>query len=102
MTKRSYSTAVCPRGAIYGIPMFDVESSNVGRIGYSPEDRALYVQFRNRATETRDGTFYEYQSVPAAVFDALIAADEDPVESVGSTFHRLVKVAGYRYRKMDI
>lgn len=80
----------------FAIPMIDVDSSNVGRIGYDDDARRLYVQFRNRAEGSRDGATYAYRDVPNAVFEALMQIDEDG-GSVGSAFHRLVKTTGFRF-----
>lgn len=96
MTLKTATIAVCPHDAIWGTPLVDVESSNVGRIGYDAEKHRLYVQFRDRRRDSRDGAIYEYEAVPAEVYDELTSA-----ESVGSAFHRLVKTAGYSYRRIE-
>jgi hypothetical protein len=84
----------------FAVPMVDVSSSNVGRIGYDNDTARLYVQFRNKSERSRNGATYVYRDVPNAVFEALMQADEDADGSVGSTFHRLVKTAGFKYTRI--
>lgn len=82
---------------LFSVDLLDVGSSNVARVGYDDDTRRLYVQFR-RSGE-RDGPTYRYDRVPNDVFEALIQADEDG-GSVGSTFHRLVKTAGFKFVRL--
>lgn len=56
--------------------MEKVESSNVDRIGYDPQNKIAYVLFLNRS-------MYMYLDVPKAEFENLKYAD-----SVGSYFSR--------------
>lgn len=93
-------------GALFGTPMIDVTSSNVGRVGYSfggrPAcDGTLYVQFRDKRANDRNGTIYAYDDVPYAVYTELVAQGDRADGSVGKAFHRLVKSVGYGYRKIS-
>jgi len=83
----------------YAVRMIDVTSSNVGRIGYDAEAERLYVQFRDQAANTRDGTLYAYESVPERVYRRLVAAAATG-ESVGRLFTEKVKKAGFEYRRV--
>lgn len=94
------SVAVCESGAFFGTPMFDVWSSNVGRIGYEEATKRLYVQFRDQRANTRDGAIYAYHDVPQCVYDELMAQGDRADGSVGREFHRLVKSVGYEYRRI--
>lgn len=85
---------------LFAVPLLDVVSSNVGRVGYDDEAERLYVQFRDRRAKTRDGAVYAYERVPNAIFEAIMQADEDADGSVGSTFHRLVKTAGFKFSRV--
>lgn len=78
--------------------MVDVTSSNVSRVGYA--ERELWVQFLDKRGGTRDGSVYVYDDVDEDVYLALLRADAEPEGSVGSVFHRLVKLGGYVYRRM--
>lgn len=93
-------TAFQPAGSPYLVPLIDVESSNVGRIGYEGHAQRLYVQFRDKRADNRDGALYAYEGVPEAVYDTLLDPGEDYSGSVGSAFHHLVKAAGYEYRRI--
>lgn len=69
--------------------MHPVVSSNVKAVGHDPEDRALYVEFR-------DGSRYRYEGVSPEVFRALLRA-----ESKGKFIHaRIAK--RYKFRRMEI
>ena len=105
MTIETQRTDVEPRGArfdraYFGTPMLDVTSSNVGRIGYDEGTRRLYVQFRDKRADSRDGTVYEYEDVPEDVFEELMAQEELDDGSVGTAFHRIVKSVGYGCRRI--
>jgi hypothetical protein len=62
-----------------------VDSSNIEAIGYDGDNLELWVQFLN-------GRTYVYDSVPAHVFDELMASP-----SKGSYFNRIIK-PGYQFR----
>ena len=49
--------------------MYEVESSNIGSIGYDPDNAILVINFKN------GGATYEYYDVPQHVFDELLAAE---------------------------
>lgn len=63
--------------------MIQVESSNIDKIGH--EGTRMRVQFKN-------GSIYEYQNVPAAIFEKIKTAP-----SVGSEFNKLVKTQPQMY-----
>jgi len=65
--------------------MIPVVSSNLAAVGYAQD--TLVVSFRN-------GTVYEYFSVPKPVYEGLLSAS-----SKGQYLHRFVK-GRYRYRKI--
>lgn len=83
-----------------GVELLDVESSNVGRIGYENHLERLWVQFRDPGTDTRDGTVYAYEAVPQRVYDGLVAVSERG-ESVGTALNALVKRGGYEYGRVE-
>jgi hypothetical protein len=70
--------------------MHDVESSNLKAVGYNAATSTLLVEFKNT-------TVYEYADVPLDIFDQLIAA-----ESVGQAFHKLVKIGGFIFKKLEL
>ena len=59
--------------------MTEVTSSNIQSIGYDDEVKSLYVTFKG-------GKTYEYENVPASVYDELSEA-----ESVGKYFNQFIK-----------
>jgi hypothetical protein len=59
--------------------MTEVTSSNILSIGYDDEVKSLYVKFKS-------GKVYEYENVPASVYDELSEA-----ESVGKYFNQMIK-----------
>lgn len=65
--------------------MFTVTSSNIDAIDYSIGDRTMTVKFKG-------GKTYLYRNVEAETFLKILKAD-----SVGSTFHELVKSQPDRY-----
>ena len=65
-----------------------VQSSNLATVAYDEESRQLEIRFHS-------GSVYRYFGVPARVFRGLMHAS-----SHGQFFHRNIKCAGYRYRKM--
>ena len=95
----TYSHAVQPHDRFFGVALYDVESSNIGRIGYDEEVSRLYVQFRDQRAGTRDGAIYEYEGVPHVEFRRLIAANNNG-ESVGCLFNERIKRGGYPFRKV--
>jgi hypothetical protein len=56
-----------------------VQSSNVASVGYDPEEMVLEVEFV-------DGDVYQYDGVPASVYEGLMSAP-----SVGRYLHQMVK-----------
>jgi hypothetical protein len=63
-----------------------VDSSVIAAAGYDPERRALYVVFNT-------GRVYEYQDVPAEIYDGLMAA-----ESKGKFLNeQIIDVFPYRH-----
>lgn len=65
-----------------------VDSSNIAAIGYDAALKTLGVRFHA-------GTEYEYLSVPASIFDGLLAAP-----SAGRYFDQNVRKAGYAFRRV--
>lgn len=49
-------------------PMVKVESSNIAAIGHDPQQRALFVHFKN-------GGMYSYADVPEAVYHRMLGAE---------------------------
>jgi hypothetical protein len=56
-----------------------VDSTSLASVGYSPEHSVLEVEFRN-------GRIYRYFTVPAKVYEQLMAA-----ESKGSFVNRFIR-----------
>lgn len=65
-----------------------VTSSSLASIGYSPTQAALEVEFKH-------GAIYRYLDVPAAIFEAFVAA-----ESKGTFFNQTVKDC-YSYQRVS-
>jgi len=65
-----------------------VESTNIHSIGYDEETQTLRIRFHNTGV-------YDYAKVSASIYTQLMTA-----ESVGSTFHKLVKTGGFSYEKV--
>lgn len=68
------------------VRVYNVESSTIQKIGYSPETETLYVVFSNER-------MYRYDSVPASVVAHVIFAN-----SIGKAFDQFVKKGGYKYK----
>lgn len=68
--------------------MISVSSSNLAAIGYDYDTASLRIQFN------RSGT-YEYQGVPAEVYEGLLAA-----ASKGQFFDLHIKKVGYPFAKL--
>jgi hypothetical protein len=66
-----------------------VTSTNIRHLNYNRNTQRLRVTFTN-------GSVYDYLRVPLNVLEALLEA-----ESVGSTFNRLIKNAGYLYSRVS-
>ena len=66
-----------------------VASSNLQCVGYDETTRTLTIEFRN-------GSVYEYADVPPEVHDELMHA-----ESHGKYFHRQIRNAGYKTRRVQ-
>ncbi len=64
-----------------------VQSSNLASIGYDISTSILEIEFRN-------GSVYQYYSVPAQVHEGLMNAG-----SKGSYFHQNIKNGGYAFSK---
>jgi uncharacterized membrane-anchored protein len=91
--RRAAVTGAIQTDGLFAVEMLAVASSNLAAVGYDDDARRLYVRFRR-------GAAYRYDGVPNAVFEALLQADEDGDGSVGSTFHRLVKTAGFKFIRL--
>jgi hypothetical protein len=65
-----------------------VNSSTVDAIAFDDASSTLGVRFKN-------GTEYEYSTVPESVYRGMLAAS-----SVGRYFDANVKKAGYRFRQV--
>ena len=65
-----------------------VTSSNLAAVGYDEATKTLEVEFKN-------GTIYEYYSVPMSVYAGLMSAP-----SAGKYFNAHVKDAGFRFRQI--
>jgi hypothetical protein len=65
------------------IQMTPVESSRIHAVGYDPNDQILRIQFKRRG---EPGPIYDYDSVPPAVFKAMLGA-----ESIGSFFEAQIR-----------
>jgi hypothetical protein len=71
-----------------------VDSSNLSWISWHPMGRGtLAVQFQN-------GGVYAYSGVPLKTYRELVAAHTGG-ESVGSTFHKQIKLGGFSYAKLS-
>jgi len=69
--------------------MKKVDSSNLSKIGYDPEQELLVVEFVK-------GARYEYKGVPADIYKMLMNAD-----SKGSAFHRFIRSnEKYKYKRV--
>lgn len=64
-------------------------SSNVEAV--AQDDRTLYVRYKG-------GAVYRYSDVSLSALDGLLAAEEDPLGSVGRTLHEVVR--GLSYEKV--
>jgi hypothetical protein len=73
------------------IQLIQVSSSQIEAMGHNEERSILRVKFVK-------GGLYEYQNVSKEVFDSIMSAD-----SVGSTFHKMVKSnpTTYPYTKIS-
>jgi hypothetical protein len=65
-----------------------VSSTNLASVGYDPAAKVLEIEFRS-------GGVYQYDGVPAALYEGLMAAS-----SHGSYFDEFIKKAGYSYRRI--
>lgn len=61
------------------IPLRDVKSSNIAKVGYDEKNQILVVKFLN-------GALYSYQNVPKEIHQALITA-----ESIGGYFTKTIR-----------
>lgn len=48
-------------------PMVTMESSNIAAIGHNPQDKTLFVRFKN-------GGMYSYTDVPETTYHAMLGA----------------------------
>ncbi len=69
-------------------PWISVESSSLTRLKYAVDTMELLVEFKG-------GAQYIYQKIPSDLFLGLMTAD-----SIGSAFHKLVKIQAYPYEKI--
>lgn len=71
-----------------------VDSDNINRIAHSGND--LYVEFKNDRG-------YKYSNVPFEIFQRIMNKEciskSKGRPSYGSTFHKLVKIAGFQYQQ---
>lgn len=76
------------------VNMMNVESSNIRRVGYNPENKRLYIQFKSGAT-------YRYSNVEPKTYAELIGS---VTESIGKAFQSLIKAQAerYPYLKLDL
>ena len=74
------------------VQMINVESSNIRRVGYNPEAKRLYIQFKS-------GTTYRYSNVEPETYATLMGS-----ESIGRGFAALIKAdpERYPYKKLDL
>lgn len=77
-----------------------VQSSNIASIGYNEVKGEMYIRFR-------DGSLYVYYDVPKIVYQQVkqgrlpaAVSDYNP-HSVGGTFWKMVRRAGYPYKKLQ-
>ena len=70
-----------------------VTSSNVLGVHHDPETKDLHVKYKN-------GVIYRYRDVPVEKHSALMAADADPAQSVGSYIHNNIK-GKHSHSKVD-
>jgi hypothetical protein len=69
-----------------------VQSSNISSVGYDPARKVLEVEFRGKGKNR----VYQYQDVPAWIFDDLISGDF----SVGKYHREAVVKGGYRHEEI--
>lgn len=72
------------------ITMTPCESSQISHHGYDPATKTLALTF------VGGGATYHYDDVPQEVYDGLCNA-----ESIGRFFHRAIKPAPFKYRKIQ-
>lgn len=72
------------------IEMFEIESSQISRIGYDAESQTLAIQFKGKGE--KPGSVYHYASFTADDWQAFREA-----ESVGSWFYKNVKPNKEKY-----
>lgn len=72
----------------FGVEMIEVNSSNVGAVGYDYKNQTLYIRFLN-------STVYIYKGVPINEFEGLRKA-----VSIGSYLHRNIKNL-YPYERIE-
>lgn len=70
------------------------DSETINRIAHSGND--LFVEFKNDRG-------YKYSDVPVEIFQRILNKEciskSEGKPSYGSTFNKLVKIAGYRYQQ---
>lgn len=83
--------------------MLSVKSSQLVAVGFHEGELVIQFHPRRGAPEGTKGPVYAYRGDSArAHYDALLAAEADPEQSVGSYFIRSVKVdKDLLYRKLD-
>lgn len=70
-------------------PRVPVDSSDIVSVGYNPETKNLFVEFKG-------GRVYKYSGVPAEIHDKLMKAN-----SHGRFFNRKVKDKGYKATQLQ-
>jgi KTSC domain len=82
--------------------MNKIRSSNIHAIGYEPAESRLRVQFLRKGEDDDGkpamvpGDIYDYDGVPADIYDGLIAA-----EHPGAEFALKVRKGGFKFRKLE-
>lgn len=70
------------------IEMFPVKSSHIAAVGYSDEDKSLYVEFHS-------GQTYRYKGAKADHLEAMLKA-----ESAGKFFHSQIR-PNFEFEKVE-
>jgi hypothetical protein len=73
--------------------MTPVKSSNIKAVGYSPDSKTLTVQFHS-------GAVHAYEGVDPVHHENMLKC-ADNGESVGSYFHRQIRMGGYKASKVE-
>lgn len=68
------------------------ESSNIKQVDYNLEDSVLRVEFKSNMV-------YYYFQVPREAVNSWVDISSGPDQSVGSSFHNIIKKGGFEYKK---